>query len=68
MFKQYNFENNVKNKCSLKVATLMLILSFFSFIIRIKNLITHLFQNLIYEYKIICIINNSHVNVNYVAQ
>ena len=36
----------------------------FSFIIRIKNLITYLFRKLIYEYKIICIISNSHVDVN----
>ena len=30
MFKQYNFENNVRDKCSLKAGTLMfLLLSFF---------------------------------------
>ena len=43
MFKPYNFENNVK-------FTVII----FSFIIRIKNLITYLFQKLIYGYKIIC--------------
>ena len=56
MFKPYNFENNVK-------VTVII----FSFIIRMKNLITYLFQKLIYEHKIICIISNSHVDVNYVA-
>ena len=29
MFKQYNFENNVTGKCSLKAVTLFLLLSFF---------------------------------------
>ena len=67
MFKQYNFENNVKDKCSLKAVTLCFYCYHFSFIIRIKNLITYLFQKLIYGYKIICIISNSHVDFNYVA-
>ena len=31
MFKQYNFENNVKDKCSLKAVTLMLLLLSFFF-------------------------------------
>ena len=62
MFKPYNFENNVKDKCYVDAFTVII----FSFITRIKNLITYLFQKLIYKYKIICIISNSHVNVNYV--
>ena len=50
MFKQNNFENNVRDKCALNAVTLMfLLLSFFSFIIRIKKIITHLFKRLLYE-------------------
>ena len=55
MFKQHNFENNVKDKCSLKAVTLYLTVIIFSFIIHIKNLITRLFQKLIYEIQ-----NNLH--------
>ena len=55
MFKQYNFENNVRGKCSLKAVTLMLLpLSFF---FHHSHRISYysLFQKLIYEIQ-----NNLH--------
>ena len=59
MFKQNNFENNVRDNCSLKAVKLMFIpLSFFlSPIAREKKLIiiTHLLKGLIYEIQ-----NNLH--------
>ena len=50
MFKQYNFENNVRDKCSLKAVTLMcLLLSFFLSSYSHKEIITYSFKRRIYE-------------------
>ena len=55
MFKKYNFENNVRRKCSLKAGTLFLLLSIFLSSFASEKLITHLFKRLIYEIQ-----NNLH--------
>ena len=56
MFKQYNFENNVRDKCSLKAVTLMfLLLSFFLSSYSHKKTYYYLFKRGIYEIK-----NNLH--------
>ena len=48
MFEQYNFENNVRDNCSLKAVSLMfLLLSFFLSSLAQKK--THLFRRLIFE-------------------
>ena len=65
MFKQYNFENNVRDNCSLKAVTLMfLLLSFFlSHLLRKKFIIiTHLFRRLIYEIQNKLHQLNSHIS------
>ena len=66
MFKQYNFENNARDNCSVKAVTLIfLLLSFFFHHSLGKKLIiiTHLFKRLIYEIQ-----NNLHqltTHINY---